>query len=434
MSESKAQERREKSAIMMDITTFHSARDYITYEGVLGQENDPFAKESYCRLLQTLCFYDEIYVAHPKAIQNVTNDYFEETQLLYELLKLGVVKPLSLDDKSCKLLNYNEKEKTKFFTRAAGDIFDGFFESLNKDEINKIGKWVDFQKKDPIIIKQNKLDVSLTGIDDDKYGELTKKIAKDKAEKLKFLENKEYIEYFIMTIIRSVKYGERASVGGNGETAVIYNPFHMRRDFLLRTEYYNNSDEDEEQRVFEKIDDFIKSIKKSGNIKTKNFEQNIVRIPFMGGVLWGSKDYDKNKNKNSWVNLVAERIAEVREEAKPLREKIASIKTEADYIDFDAMLEDFRSRIIKLYKKKDLDDNNYLYTFVPLLSFMGVDNSIIPYLAGSFIVGQIALKSYNFITEKNGGRFLRNGGSFEQYLYKQFSPRSKSVLKESILL
>src|SRR5256885_6083353 len=86
------------SRIVLDVTSFISAEEYLLSQNHGTAPLDPFAQQCYAEVVQSLLFFDQVLVPHPTHLNASPEDYGDEPRILRLLFELGIVIPLTFSD------------------------------------------------------------------------------------------------------------------------------------------------------------------------------------------------------------------------------------------------------------------------------------------------------------------------------------------------
>src|SRR6266496_1138032 len=83
------------SSIVLDVTSFISAEEFLLSQNHGAIPLDPFAQQCYAEVVQSLIFFDEVLVPHPTRPDARPEDYGNQPRILRLLFELGIVRPLT---------------------------------------------------------------------------------------------------------------------------------------------------------------------------------------------------------------------------------------------------------------------------------------------------------------------------------------------------
>ncbi|WP_328338976.1 hypothetical protein [Streptomyces violaceus] len=83
--------------VLLDVTSFISAEDFLLAQNRAAQPDDPFARQCFVEIVQSLIFMSRAYVAHPVLSNPRPEDFGERPLLLRELMRAGLAHTLQAD-------------------------------------------------------------------------------------------------------------------------------------------------------------------------------------------------------------------------------------------------------------------------------------------------------------------------------------------------
>lgn len=84
--------------VLVDVTSIISAEDFVVAQNRGTRPDDPFARQAFVELIQSLIFMDRVWVAHPVLDRPSAADFGARPYLLRALADVGLLHPLQLDD------------------------------------------------------------------------------------------------------------------------------------------------------------------------------------------------------------------------------------------------------------------------------------------------------------------------------------------------
>jgi hypothetical protein len=88
---------RPNNDVLIDVTSLISAEDFIISQNHSVMPEDPFARQCFVEVVQSLIFMPRVYVAHPVLHSPRPDDFGERPLLLRALMRAGMLRPLHLD-------------------------------------------------------------------------------------------------------------------------------------------------------------------------------------------------------------------------------------------------------------------------------------------------------------------------------------------------
>lgn len=85
---------------MIDVTSLIGAEEFICAQNGHRAAVDPFGRQCFVEVIQSLILMSAVYIAHPALAAPRADDFGEHPRLLQALLARGLVTPLSADHDS----------------------------------------------------------------------------------------------------------------------------------------------------------------------------------------------------------------------------------------------------------------------------------------------------------------------------------------------
>lgn len=332
--------------IALDNSTFISAQEFITAQNRGERSKDPFARQSYVELVQSLILQPAVRVIHPLHLRPTSGQFGDEPYLLRRLLDLGLVAPVQVVPDSEQRLVAAESDVLRTLQTQGVEALLTFLHSMdacdreaeatgNAGLRRRILQWNDFHQTQ---IPHHLVRVpTADGIEPDRLGEWARAASLAIGELFRpLMPDMVEPSNLIAALARSLRYQARATVTGHA-----YQPHGLRRDFAVTSQIL--SDEmDEEAAV-----DVMKSIRgihqrlgeQAGSPRARQLELLRLELPLVGGRLWNTEEAGV-RTQRDWINLVCDRIMSYRRQAGALRELVRAIRTEEDALRFERGIDD----------------------------------------------------------------------------------------------
>lgn len=332
--------------IALDNSTFISAQEFITAQNRGERSKDPFARQSYVELVQSLILQPAVRVIHPLHLRPTSGQFGDEPYLLRRLLDLGLVAPVQVVPDSEQRLVAAESDVLRTLQTQGVEALLTFLHSMdacdreaeatgNAGLRRRILQWNDFHQTQ---IPHHLARVpTADGIEPDRLGEWARATSLAIGELFRpLMPDTVEPSNLIAALARSLRYQARATVTGHA-----YQPHGLRRDFAVTSQIL--SDEmDEEAAV-----DVMKSIRgihqrlgeQAGSPRARRLELLRLELPLVGGRLWNTEEAGV-RTQRDWINLVCDRIMSYRRQAGALRELVQAIRTEEDALRFERGIDD----------------------------------------------------------------------------------------------
>lgn len=349
---------RRSTEVLVDVTTIIGAEEFITAQNRSMPPGDPFARQSFVELVQSLIFMSRVYVAHPTSASPTPQDFGSRPRLLGALMGAGLLHPLRLTDEQWRAAQTAEhlaltelqswrgyQSLSRFLEQAL--LCDGVQPGTRNSLSARLHGWAMFQATNVRRTAGHHVDRISTkdGIEDDPFGEWSRAAAVALRGGLQVVAPSGEEPYVAATLARGMKYQARAEA-----TSLSYQSHPMRRDFLLTFDLTREGagpdvvlDVIKEVRG---IHEFLAST--AGDHAAHRIRLLELELPLLGGRLWRA-DETGRVNDPGWIDLVVHRVAEYRAKAVDLRRAIERCVTDEDYLrlgrDIDAAKQQLAERL-----------------------------------------------------------------------------------------
>jgi hypothetical protein len=349
---------RRSTDVLIDVTSIIGAEEFITAQNRAAAPRDPFARQCFVEVVQSLIFMSRVYVAHPVEPQPAAADFGARPRLLQELVSAGLLHLLQLDPSEVDaaqraegaavedLQSWQGNRSLATFIEQALACDDALAGTRNSLAARMWG-WATFQAANVRQADDHHLARVTTsdGIEDDAFGEWGRAAGVVLRGPLQQLVPAGEEPHVAAALARGMKYQARAAAA-----AVSYQSHPMRRDFLLTFDL--TRDGAEESLVFE----VIKAVRgvqahltaAGGEVESHRLQLLELELPLLGGRLWRFDETGRMDDER-WVALVVRRIADYRERSADLRQAIERCVTDEDYLrlmrDIDEAKKDLAERL-----------------------------------------------------------------------------------------
>jgi hypothetical protein len=316
------------TTIAVDVTTFISAEEFALSRNAKRSELDPFARQSYTELLQSLLLYDDIVVMHPTMLHGATVDSFgERPWLLRYAMDADLVRPLDLKAEEVTACGTLDDALQRSLKREGDLLLRNFVTSAAKEIgarpslLHQIAAWAAHQV-DPQRLERNQHGVRITtrdGIEDDALGTWARAASVVLGDVLSPVGPDSVVPQVVSVLTRGLRYRCRAKAAG-----VTYQAHPTRRDFAVMCGLFQTGLGTD--RAHELLD-MIRGVSR-GLAQELSYEEHLVQIvefelPLLGGRLWRESE-PGGHSESGWIRLVVDRIKAYREKCQPLREVVRS--------------------------------------------------------------------------------------------------------------
>jgi len=401
--------------IALDNSTFISAQEFITAQNRGERSRDPFARQSYVELVQSLILQPAVRVIHPIHLSPTAEQFGEEPYLLRRLLDLGLVTPVHVLPDAVQRLDTAESGVLRTLQTRGVDALLSFLHSMDACDREaeasgsaglrrRILQWNDFHQSQ---IPHHLVRVpTADGIEPDRLGEWARATSFVIGELFRPMMP-ETVEpsNLIAALARSLRYQARATVTGHA-----YQPHGLRRDFAVTSQILSD-DMDEEMAV-----DVIKSIRgiherleeRAGSSLARHLELLRLELPLVGGRLWNNEEAGVRPQRE-WINLVCDRIASYRRQAGQLRNLVRDIRTEEDALRFERGIDDVTRQLNERLGLSTAEITPLEQQLAEGVSSVASTLPGIPRVEGLWIGARSTLKRYSF-----------RGNHAQKFIYQEY--------------
>lgn len=240
-----------RGASLIDVTSLIGAEEFIRAQNNHRAPADPFGRQCFVEVIQSLILMSTVYVAHPTLAAPRGDDFGKQPRLLRALLSRGLLTALTLDAamrgtaqdiESSSLQNLQSADGLNSVVRLVTQAQLCDRAGARTDSLSgRMRGWSSFQEAqvhgDPghhgARIQTN------DGIEDDPLGEWARAAAVVLRGTLGGIAAPGAEAYLMATLARGIRYRARADAAG-----LSYQSHPMRRDFLLTFELTAEGAED----------------------------------------------------------------------------------------------------------------------------------------------------------------------------------------------
>lgn len=317
------------AGVLIDTTSIISAQDYIVAQNRGCEPRDPFARDSYSEIVQTLTYNSNIFIAHPTKLKPSPADFGSDPALLAELMTLGIVKPLQLQIGIDRQLD--EVISRTLETEGVPILLSYIDATLSIDADTgisfaaKLQEWTEFQRTH--VQTPGSHFHRVPQPENDRTGEWVLSVGRAARGQLAKIAADGEETNLLGQLVRGLRYAGDAQAAG-----VVYQSHLSRRDFVASCIVRGKNDVsgDSATQVIGAIrgvnETMIRNASGNSRERLKLF---VTELPMLGGRLWHRPELGK-QNDREWIREVARRINGYRIDAAPLREAIESCATSED--------------------------------------------------------------------------------------------------------
>ena len=231
------------NVVLIDVTPLIGAEDFILAQNNHRPLGDPFARQCFVEIIQSLIYMPSVYVAHPTLARPSDADFGEQPLLLRSLVSRGLVTALQFDEPTWRAAESLEAAALRDLQSADGlnSVVRFVGQARLCDEANsdanslseRVRGWSAFQEAKVVGISGHhsaRIQTS-DGIEDDEFGEWARAAGIVLRSTLAEISAPGAEGRLMATLARGIRYRARA-----GAVSLSYQSHPMRRDFLLTFE------------------------------------------------------------------------------------------------------------------------------------------------------------------------------------------------------
>jgi hypothetical protein len=402
---------------LIDVTSLIGAEEFILAQNNRRPLGDPFGRQCFVEVIQSLIFMSRVYVAHPVLALPQDADFGEQPHLLRALLARGLVTALRLDEPSWNSTLALEAAALKDLQSADGLSSVVRFVTQARlcdeaipDEIAlaaRLRDWSEFQevRVHGVTGHHDARIRTRDGIEDDAFGDWARAAAIVLGETLADISIPGTEAYLMATLARGIRYRARADAAN-----VSYQSHPLRRDFLLTFELTRGGAGD--AFIFDVIQG-VRGIQTSlvaagGESLGPRLQILELELPLLGGRLWDAPETGRHSDQ-SWIELVADRITDYRARAQELRDAIEQCVTAEDYLRFGRDIATVKRRLLERLGLRTVDLSSVERELVDGVASVSHAIPGVPNVTGLWMGVRGVEKRYVF-----------SGKPFQRFLYKEF--------------
>ena len=408
------------SSVLVDVTSIIGAEDFILSQNQGAHPEDPFARQCFVELIQSLIFMSDVLVAHPTLSNPRPEDFGEQPRLLRVLMRAGLLHPLRLDDRKWKAATEGEVGALRDLKSPQGTrsvmqfveqalICDDAQSSRRNNLSRRIGEWCDFQAR-KIRVPGHHSDRITTsdGIEDDDYGRWARAAALTLEGSLERIAAAPEQKYVMATLARGLKYMVRAETAG-----ICYQAHPMRRDFSLT--FQLNQEHADDRAVL----DLIKAVRgvhrslaeAAGADQSNRMQLLEMELPLLGGRLWDSYE-TRQKPDSDWLEVIVERIRDYRDDAAELRGAVRQCVSDEDVLRVARDIDEVKEQLLDRLGLRRVEASPVERELVDGVASVVQVTTGLPVVSGLWF-GTRALG-------KQMAQFHIGGQPYQQFVYREF--------------
>lgn len=409
-----------RSSMVLDVTSFISAEEFILSQNHQEEPLDPFARQCYAEVVQSLILFDQVVVPHPTKLDPRPEDYGAQPRVLRYLFDLGIARPMAFTRAEAAALAQVEGAvlevlKTKgilallsFVEKTAVCDQEQRGRDPDRPMLQKIVAWNDFQEgRVRDVGGHHRARIGTPdGVEEDSFGNWSRASVEVLEGQLRrVLPQVDSQLHLIGTLARSLRYVARANV-----KRTAYQAHPLRRDFCLTFDLTSaGASEGEILDIIREIRGIHRVLQEAAGDKHDNRLRLLgMELPLLGGRLWSSAErgrYDDDR----WLRLTCGRLDEYRARAADLRQAVARCISEEDKlrlkIELNRICEDLLRRLGLRPGEMNETEADLVRNVASVAdSSLGVP-VVSPVLLGGRALGQ---------------KFLAPGSAYQKFVYREF--------------
>ena len=401
--------------VTLDVTAVIGAQEYLLSHNHRRSPQDPFARECFIGVVQTVIFNTAVYVAHPTSTQPKAEDFGAEPRLLRRLLAQGLVRPLRLTADQGKIAADNDDHTLGLLGTEGPMVLRDYIELTRRyggsagaqTVADRIKAWSAFQQREVRrTARHHEARVpTADGIENDDFGEWARATAISFRGRVRAIAPIGDEAYVLAFLTRGLKYQSRSAAGGAS-----YQAHPARRDFMVS---FGFADAEPGR---ERVHDIVKIVR---GIHDTLVDSGVDRLrprlsllqfelPLLGGRLW-SPDEAGRRSDERWIDLIVERIADYRMRTSELREAISACVFDEEHARLSRDIEEVKFHLLERLGLRDVELSAVERDLIRGSSSVVESAPGVPKVGAVWLGARSAHKRLSF-----------KGTPYQQFLYKEF--------------
>lgn len=350
------------TAVLVDVTTVIGADNFVLSQNRRDQPADPFSRQCFVELVQSLIFMSDVFVAHPTLTAPKANDFGERPVLLQSLIRAGLLRPLSLTTAQLAAATTLEESNLDILRSRSGtqEVLSFVNQIVEVDALQPAGQktmtarvkdWLEFQTENVLTAGHHRSRVPThDGIEDEPIGEWARAAGKFLAGSLTDITPGNTAPYLMATLARGLKYQSRAMAAG-----VTYQSHPLRRDFLLSFDLRRlGTNSHRTLEIVKAVRGIYTAVAEAAGGEAAHRVQLLeLELPLLGGRLWRPDEVGHHHDRE-WSDLVAHRVREYRRISRPLRDALERCMHDEDYLRLNRDIEVVRADLLERLGLRDV--------------------------------------------------------------------------------
>ncbi|NED12582.1 hypothetical protein [Streptomyces sp. SID9124] len=412
-------QRQANTDVVVDVTSLISAEEFLLSQNRREAPEDPFARQCFVEVVQSLIFMSQVYVAHPVLHAPGPQDFGERPYLLRALVGSGLMRPLNLDPAQQEAATaleasaVHDLQTVHGLTSMARFVEQAFVcdtaSAGGQDALSsRIRDWSAFQEREVRRVAGHHAQRISTrdGVEEDAFGEWARAAAVMLGQALQEIAAPAQGNYLMATLARGMKYRARAEAAG-----VSYQSHPMRRDFSLTFDMTREgADEDRVLDLIQSVRGIHTTLSRAaGQDDSHRLQLLQLELPLLGGRLWVPSEAGKY-NDQDWIALVASRIRRYRDRAADLRTAVERCVTDEDYVRLARDIEGVKRQLLERLGLRRAELSAMERELVGTVASVGEAATGVPMVSGLWFGARALGKQFSFTGAQ----------PFQRFLYREF--------------
>jgi len=401
--------------VALDSSTFISAQEFIAAQNRGERSRDPFARQSYVELVQSLIFQPAVRVIHPIHLNPQPEHFGEEPYLLRRLLDLGLVSPVQFFDDAVRRLEEAESAALSTLQMRGVKALLSYLQSMEAcdreaEASGEVGlrerllQWNNFHQSQ--IAHHLTRVPTADGIEPDDLGQWARATAFAVGELFRpLMPDSVEPSNLIAALVRSLRYQARASVAAHA-----YQPHGFRRDFAVTSQILADDLDDDVAldviRLIRGIHDRLSE--NAGPTYARRLQLLRLELPLVGGRLWNEEEAGIRSDRD-WVDLVCDRILSYRHQSQQLRETVHRVGTEEDALRFEQGIDEVAQKLNERLGLSTAEITPLERQLAEGVSSVASTVPGLPKVSGLWLGARAAMKRYSF-----------HGDAAQKFIYQEY--------------
>ncbi|MEO3798459.1 hypothetical protein [Nonomuraea sp. B1E8] len=396
------------------MTSLISAENFLLAQNRAARPDDPFGRQCFVEIVQSLIFMSRVYVVHPILLVPSASDFGERPLLLQALMQDGLLHPLQLDPDQTEVAERLESaaiqdlESVHGFTSIARFVEQTFncdqaSEGQQTALSTRLRDWSLFHERE-VRLKQGHHSMRIPttdGIEEDRFGEWARAAAVVMSGALEGIAAPGQSHYLMATLARCLKYRARAEASTSS-----YQSHPMRRDFSLTFDLTRKGAADATVLdLIQAVRGIHDSLRDAAGGDEYRLQLLQLELPLLGGRLWSRTDAGR-RDDHSWIRFVSARIQEYRERATTLRQAVEQCVTDEDSIRLARDIEDVKRQLLERLGLRKVELSPIEHEFVDTVASVAQAAPGVPKVSGIWLGARSLSKQFAFSGAQPYQRFL----------------------------